>query len=560
MKYIFTLILLLIVQVVLGQGKKAPAGKDATLGTALPQNLEAEIDAIFKQAYPIHGPGATVLIAKDDKVVYRKAFGMANLELNVAMTPENVLQLGSITKQFTAVAILMLMEQGKLSLQDPLSNFIADFPRGDEITLHHLLNHTSGIKSYNTLPDFGTQMRLDLAPEEMIGRFKHLPLDFNPGEKYAYSNSGYFLLGYIIAQRSGMPYEDFIQTNIFDPLGMKSSCYANTYRLVPHRANGYQFYEGNFENAEYMSPTIPYAAGALMSTVDDMFLWNQAIHHNLLISESSKQIAFTNHTLNSGKPCNYGYGWRIDEIEGIPTREHAGGMNGFTTSGIYLPDSNLYAIVLTNLDDGKGAETHNLKAVYAILGKPITAKAAVSLSEKELKKWVGAYQFEDALRFISYDDGVLYSTREGGRPIQLEPLAANAFRFENMFATYKFSFANGKREALYADRIVKRMGVETDKKPFAEKEIITLAPDILLQYVGVYALQASFEIEIKMQNGRLIAVTTGQPAVELLAVAAHTFWIKEIDAQVVFERDTDGTVMGLAFSQGGNKMEGKRIR
>lgn len=560
MKYTFTLILLLIVQVVLGQGKKAPGGKDAPLSTALPKNLEVEIDAIFNQAYPIHGPGATVLIAKGDKVIYRKAFGMANLELNVQMTPENVLQLGSITKQFTAVAILMLVEQGKLSLQDPLSNFIADFPRGDEITLHHLLNHTSGIKSFNTLPDFGTKTRLDLTPAEMIASFKDLPLDFNPGEKYAYSNSGYFLLGYIIEQRSGMPYGDFIQTNIFDRLGMKHSCYANPYTILPHRASGYQLYEGKHENAEYMSPTIPFAAGSLMSTIDDMYLWNQAIHHNLLISESSKQIAFTNHTLNNGKPCNYGYGWRIDEIAGIPTREHAGGMNGFTTSGIYLPDSNLYAIVLTNLDDGKGAETHNLKAVYAMLGKSITAKAAVALSEKELKKWVGAYQFEDAVRFISYDEGVLYSTREGGRPIRLEPLAANEFRFADMFATYKFSFANGKREALYADRIVKRVGIETDKKPFAEKEILSLAPDILLQYVGGYALQASFEIEIEMQNGRLVAVTTGQPAVELLAVAAHTFWIKEIDAQVVFERDTDGTVIGLTFSQGENKMAGKRIR
>jgi CubicO group peptidase (beta-lactamase class C family) len=560
MKYTFTWIVLLVAQVVLGQGKQVPARADATLGAALTKNMEAEIDAVFEQAYPSHSPGATVLIAKDDHVVYRKAFGMANLELKVPMKPEHVFQLASITKQFTAVAILMLMEQGKLSLQDPLSKYVADFPRGNEITLHHLLNHTSGIKGYNTLPDFGSKVRLDLTPEEMISSFKNLPLEFNPGEKFSYSNSGYFLLGFLIEQISGMPYGDFIQTNIFDRLGMQNSCYANTYRIVPDRASGYQFYEGNYENAEFMSPTIPYAAGSLMSTVDDMFLWNKAMHHNLLISESSKRLAFTDYTLTNGKRNHYGYGWRIDEIEGIPTREHAGGMSGFTTSGIYVPGSNIYLIVLTNLDDGIGAETHNLKAAYTILGKSITAKAAVNASEKELKKWVGAYQFEDVVRFITYDQGVLYSKREGGRPIRLEPLADDEFRFENSFATYRFASKNGKKQVLYANRIHQSIGVETDKKPVEESASILVAPEILSQYVGVYALQPAFQIEVEMQNGRLFATATGQPAVELLAVAAHRFFIKEIDAQIVFDLHADGTVEGLTFSQGGNKMAGKKIK
>lgn len=215
---------------------------------------------------------------------------------------------------------------------------------------------------------------------------------------------------------------------------------------------------------------------------------------------------------------------------------------------------------MTNLDDGKGPETHNIKVASALLGKPITEKVAVKISEEELKKWVGAYQFEDVVRFITYDKGVLYSMREGSRPIQLEPLAHNEFRFENRLVTYKFSSKNGKKQVLYADRIEKSIGIETDKKPIAEKETITLPQEILIKYVGVYELQPSFQIEVEMQNNHLFAKATGQPLVELFAETENSFFIKEIGAQVVFNLNTDGTVKSLSFSQGGNKMEGNKIR
>lgn len=559
MKYTLACIALLIAQYIFGQGKQSTREGTAS-GTAFTKNTEAEVDAIFNQAYPINSPGATVLIAKGDTILYRKAFGMANLELNVPMKPESVFQLASITKQFTSVSILMLMEQGKLSLKDPLSKYIADYPRGNEITLHHLLNHTSGIMSFTNLPEFRTKTRLDMAPEEIINSFKNVPLEFTPGEKYAYSNSGYFLLGYIIEKLSAMSYEDFIQKNIFDQLGMKNSYYANTYKIIPNRVNGYQVYESNYENAEYMSTTIPYAAGSLMSTIDDLFLWNKAIHNNTLISASSKLLAFTNHTLTSGKHINYGYGWYINEIAGITSIEHPGGINGFTTSGIYIPERNMYSIVLTNLDNGKGPEASNVKVVSALLGKPIREKAAVNLSEKELKKWVGAYQFEDVVRFITYDNGVLYSTREGGRPMKLEPLSANEFRFENSFSAYTFSLKNGKKQVLFSDRIIKSIGIETDKKPLTEKESIQLPPNILIQYVGVYDLQPDFKIEIELQDNRLFAIAMGQPAIEIFAETENHFFMKEIPAQLVFNLNTDGTVKSLTFFQGGIPMEGLKVK
>ncbi|WP_188439247.1 serine hydrolase [Planktosalinus lacus] len=523
------------------------------------QSIEQQIDALFTEAYPADKPGATVLIAKDDKVIYRKAFGMANLELNVPMKPESVLELASITKQFTSVAILMLMEQGKLSLEDPLSKFIADYPRGNQITIHHLLNHTSGIKSYTDVAEFMKLARTDMTPLEIINSFKDLPMEFEPGERYAYNNSGYILLGYIIEQVSDMSYEEYIQKNIFDELGMNNSYYGSRSRIIPNRASGYQPSGESHRNAEYLSMTIPYAAGSLMSTVDDMFLWSKAIHHNTLISEKSKQLAFTNNTLNDGKPTYYGYGWGVNELAGFTSIEHTGGIFGFTTSGIYVPEKNIYSIVLSN-DNGNGPEPYNLKATAIVLGKPLVEKPAVTLTEEQLQKWTGAYQFEEVVRFITYNDGALYSTREGGQPFKLIPLSENSFQFEDSFTTYDFSMENGKKVSLFTDRINKSKGVETDKTPEPEKESISLPQEILASYEGTYELQPSFQIVVTTKDDRIFAQATGQPQFEIFAENENTFFLKVVEAKVTFNKNPDGTVKSLTLFQGGQEMEGKKIK
>lgn len=522
------------------------------------QHIEKQIDAIFTEVYPDNAPGAIVLIAQDDKVIYRKAFGMANLELNVRMNPEHVLELASITKQFTSVAILMLMEQGELDLQDPLSKYISAYPKGDQITIHHLLNHTSGIKSYTDIPGFRQMARTDMTPIEIIDKFKDLPMDFDPGERYAYNNSAYILLGYIIEEVSGMSYEDYIQMNIFEKLGMKNSYYGSRSRIIPNRANGYQPSGESYKNAEYLSMTLPYAAGSLMSTVDDMFLWSKAIHHNTLISERSKQLAFTNYTLNNGKNINYGYGWGINELAGFTSIEHTGGIFGFTTSGIYIPEKNIYSIVLTN-DNGKGPEPFNLKATAIVLGKPLVEKPSVTLTEEQLQQWTGAYQFDDVVRFITYSDGSLYSTREGGQPFKLFPLSESEFQFEDSFTTYKFSIKNGKKETLFSDRINKSKGVETEKKLKAEKESVSLPMEVLVQYEGTYELDPTFHIVVTTRENRIFAQATGQPEFEVFAESENTFFLKAVEAKVIFNKNPDGSVESLTLFQGGQQIKGIKL-
>ncbi|NER14708.1 serine hydrolase [Leptobacterium flavescens] len=426
------------------------------------QSLEEKIDRLLQEKYKTDGPGATALVAKNGKVIYSKAFGMADLELNVPMKPEHIFEIGSITKQFTAVSVLMLVEQGKLNLDDEITVFIPDYPtHGKRITVHHLLTHTSGIKSYTSMPVLREIATKDLTPMELIDVFKDEPMDFDPGEAYRYNNSGYILLGYIIEKLSGESYANFIQKNIFDKAGMNSSYYANHFKLIKGRASGYMR-SNEYINANYISFSIPYAAGSLMSNTNDLLKWQQAINNNTFVKEETIKKAFTNYTLNNGEPIYYGYGWAINEINGSPSREHGGGIFGFTTQGIYIPGQDVYVAVLTNCSCNSPGDVTTKIAALAI-GKPFPEpENIISLSESQLKKWLGKYKFEDeAIRSITLENGQLFSQREGSNArFKILPLSPDHFYFEDGFIEYKFSKSKGKREVLFKNRINHSKGVE----------------------------------------------------------------------------------------------------
>ncbi|WP_298427022.1 serine hydrolase domain-containing protein [uncultured Kordia sp.] len=429
------------------------------------QNMENTIDQIVNDQYKNFEAGISVLVAKDGNVLYRKAFGKSNLELNVDMVSENVFEIGSITKQFTSVGILMLLEEGKLSLDDEITKFIPDYPtKGNTITVHHLLTHTSGIKSYTSIPALRDFAKKDLSPTELIDAFKNEPMDFKPSDEYRYNNSGYVILGYIIEKLSGMAYEDFIQKRIFDKLNMNNSYYGSKSKIIKNRASGYQEREKGFVNADYISMNIPYAAGSIMSTVDDLYTWQKAIRNHVLISKESLAKAFTNYTLNNGSKINYGYGWSHDSINDTPVIEHGGGIFGYTTHGIYVPSKNAYIIVLTNNGSRSPSETAYKIAAVAI-GKPYPdASKIVTLTNKQLKKWVGAYKFEgDVVRHITLKDNQLYSKRVGSNAaFKIFPLSQNRFFFEDSFAEYIFT--DGKqRSVVFKSNINQSKGIETDE-------------------------------------------------------------------------------------------------
>ncbi|WP_299253628.1 serine hydrolase [uncultured Aquimarina sp.] len=532
--------------------------------TVQAQNMEKEIDAIISSMYTADEPGISILVAKDGKTLYRKAFGKASLELDVALKPENVFEIASITKQFTAVAILMLQEQGKLKVEDEITKYIPDYPtNGKKITVHHLLNHTSGIKSYTGMDSFMKSARTDMTPKVLIDVFKDEPMDFDPGEEFKYNNSGYILLGYIIEVITKDTYENFIEKNIFEKIDMNSSYYGSMSELIKNRALGYKQQGDIYLNADYLSLTLPYAAGSLMSTVDDLLKWQNAISANTLIKKASLEKAINGSTLNNGEEINYGYGWSKTDIQGSKGYAHSGGIFGYTTNGIFLKKENVYVIGLTNCNC-KNVRDITMKVAAAVIGKPIPDKKdAIALSIDKVKQWVGAYQFEEeVIRHIILKDSKLFSLKEGEnlREFEIFPMKDGSFIFDDGTISYTFSLTDdGKRQTVFKTAKESFIGKGIDKAPPAERKSITVAPDILKQYVGKYELQPNFIIDITVEGNSIYVVTTGQPKFEIFAESETLFFLKAVPAEITFNKNNKGTIDSLTLNQGGRQMPAKRI-
>ena len=318
---------------------------------ACAQSFETKVDDLILTAFSNKsGPGAVFMVAQNGKTVYQKAVGKANLELDVNLTPENVFQLGSMTKQFTAISILILEEQGKLKVTDLVSKYIPDYPSGDKITIHHLLTHTSGIRDFTKMKSLASIAQKDMTPKMMVDFFKNEPSDFPPGEKFEYNNFGYVILGYIIELVSGETYEQFVKNYIFEKAGMAHSYYASDRNVINKRAYGYHKKESGYVNKTVISFTVPFSSGSLMSTVGDMLKWQNALNQNILLNAKETQKAFSKYKLNNGEEFTYGYGWHVKQINGIATREHGGSVFGFKTMGVYIPAKDIYVIGLSNCD------------------------------------------------------------------------------------------------------------------------------------------------------------------------------------------------------------------
>jgi len=394
------------------------------------QSLGAQLDALFQPQFKQQDPGATVIVVKDGKTVLRKAYGMADIGANKPLTPATVLRLGSITKQFTAVAILMLADEGKLALNDPITRFFPDYPtQGKLITVEHLLTHTSGIVSYTGKPGYITNMAKDISVAEMIDGFKNDPLEFEPGTQFRYNNSGYFLLGAIIEKVSGQTYARFLEQRIFAPLGMKDSAYEGVERSAAPRAAGYSAGDKGFEPSERLSMSQPYAAGSLVSTVDDLARWDAAITAGKLLTPARWKMAFKPYMLTPEKSTEYGYGWHVGTLQGVPVIDHGGGINGFSTYALRLPQQKVFVAVLANTDSGKiNPEVLAKKAAALAIGKPFLEHKAIALDAQALEAFTGLYEADaDNKRSFAVRDGELVMQRGKGRIRPLKAFAPNGF-------------------------------------------------------------------------------------------------------------------------------------
>lgn len=331
----------IVAAVIMGLVAVSAAAQDAAV---------ARMDQLIQSYVPARFMG-TVLVARGNAVVLSKAYGMANLEWNIPNTPSAKFRLGSLTKQFTAASILLLEERGKLNVQEAVKTYLPDAPSAwDKITIFHLLTHSSGIPNFTAFPDYAATQPFATPAEKIVARFRDQPLDFAPGEKMSYSNSGYVLLGYLIETITGGSYATFVQDNIFTPLGMKDSGYDSNSAVIPRRASGYAPSPTGLANAGFIHMSIPHAAGALYSTTDDLLKWQQALHGARVVSAASLQ------KMTTPFKNNYAFGLVVRTVDGRKMFAHGGGIEGFNTSMSYSPDDKLTVVVLANVNGPAAGE------------------------------------------------------------------------------------------------------------------------------------------------------------------------------------------------------------
>ncbi len=401
----------------------AAATAQPATDTEIATRADAYISALTRQ----QRFNGTILMAKDGRVLFRKGYGMANFEWDIPNTPSTKFRLGSITKQFTSMCIMQLEERGLLKVDDPIGKYLTDYPQpaADKVTIHHLLTHTSGIPSYTDDPTFFPKRSiLPLTVQEMIDSFKDKPLSFEPGSKFHYDNSGYFLLGAIIEKVSGKKYETYLQENIFGPLGMKDSGYDHPAPILKQRASGYEPKGDGMINAPYLDMGLPYAAGSLYSTVEDLYLWDQALYTEKLVKKTSLDRIFTPRIKMDGpakEPPSYGYGWGISTVKGHKNVGHGGGINGFGTYISRFPDDHAVFIYLRNVTSPL-PQTMNDDLTGILFGEkvePPKDKVAVSVNPAMLDKLIGKYELSPTF--------AITMTREGDR---LFTQATNQPKFE----------------------------------------------------------------------------------------------------------------------------------
>jgi len=351
-----------------GPNPAAPASP-----SSLSKNLSSSLSSLAKAAVKDgKTAGVSFVVTKAGRVLASGAAGFADLENRVPATAETVYAIGSITKQFTAAAVLLLADEGKLSLDEPLGKFVPDFPEpGRSATLRMLLNHTSGIRSMTRMGSrYWGQAGREIAPADLVSLFAKEPADFPPGEGYAYSNSGYVLLGLVVEKASGRPWGAFLKERFFGPLALTHTRDGTTQELVPHRARGFSREDGRFESAWHVSLSQGYAAGALLSTAPDLAAWTRRLHTAPPVSAASFR-AMTTPPLVNGKTTSYGMGMGIDTFGGHRRFFHGGGLPGFDGWVAVFPDDDLVVAVLCNTDGDAGMEIADEIAALA-LGVPGT--------------------------------------------------------------------------------------------------------------------------------------------------------------------------------------------
>jgi CubicO group peptidase (beta-lactamase class C family) len=554
-------------------------------GIAQTKDKGAKIDEVLTTAHKYRLFNGSALVAENGKVIYKKSHGLANMEWNVANTPETRFRLGSITKQFTAALILQLVDQGKIKLDGKLSEYLPSYRKdvGDRVTVHQLLNHTSGIPSYTGLPGFFNDVsRNPYAVEEFVKKYTSNDLEFEPGSKYSYNNSGYFLLGAIIEKVTGKTYEQALKQMILEPLGMKNTGYDHYGTLIEKRAAGYQKTATGYRNAPYLDMSLPYAAGSMYSTVEDLFIWDQALHTDRVVSPQCKQLMFKPN-LN-----DYAYGWVVTKAkfgasEDLQRIAHGGGINGFNTLLIRFPERKHLIVLLDNTSQGESLDRIERTLTNILFDQPYTLpKMSIAdplfqaITEKGIDAGLTLYRDLKSKESGKYDFAEPELNRLGYQLLQtgktheaIEIFKLNVAEYPNAFNTYD-SLGEGYMVAGNTELAVRNYKKSLELNPQnnnatamlkrMETKSVAVNPASFDAYVGEYEVSSTFKVAIYREGDKLMTQATNQPAFEIFPEGENKFFLRAVDAKITFNRDEQGKVTGLIIHQGGRDIPGKKIK
>ncbi|MBN1481237.1 DUF3471 domain-containing protein [candidate division KSB1 bacterium] len=527
------------------------------------------IEFLFERAIKDNYPGASVLIAQDGRILYENGYGLANIEQAIPIEPRTTFRIGSVTKQFTAAAILKLQEEGKLSVQDKLSTFIPDFPRGDEVRLFHLLTHTSGITTYTDTHDFLDKVTDDITTDQLIEEIKSLGYTFSPGEAWSYCNSGYFLLGYIVEKVSGLTFDAYLMQTFFQPLDMQQTGVYRKGLNLPHEAIGYSFENDSVALALDWNMDFAGGAGNLYSNVEDLYKWNEAVFGGTVLKPASLSAAFAPVVLNNGEQAQamgggYGYGWSITNLRGLQCISHGGGLHGFNTALMRLPEKNMTVVVLCNcapnipnLNPGQIsrdiAEIYHYESMTRQEERRISTTVDTSLYDD----YVGKYDYGQAILTVRRSGDRLFAQLTGQAEYEIFPSAPDKFFWKIVDAQIEFvRDENGH----IIHGLHTQNGATIKVARIEESQEVAVPVEILQTYVGDYELAPNFILSITLEGEQLYSQATGQSKVEIYAKSETEFFLKVVVASITFVKDANGLVTGLVLDQGSVHIEAPKIK
>lgn len=419
----------------------APPPEATTEARRIARAVEARLQALHERG---EFDGA-ICMTDGEELLIARGYGLADRERKRPWSVDTVSCVGSLTKQFTAVAILQLVAAGRVSLDDDVRDFVPGLDTRDRsITIEQVLTHTSGLPNLVDREDFDTLARQDHTVDELLRLTEGVPLWFEPGQGFRYSDTGYILLGAIIERVSGLPYDEYLEERVLAPLGMSHTRYGHDATIIEGRAEGYSVVDGVVVNAPYLSMTVPHAAGGLFSTVDDLLTWSSALEEGRLVPLDLLSLAWSSRTLPDGTVSGYGFGWKVCTLAGRPTREHGGFINGFLANAMRLPEEDLDVIVLVNNDADKpdAGKLARRLARLVLTGDP--DPHFTSLTPAQMAALEGWYEIAPGdVRRIFQRDGALYSKRNDADPLALVALGPTELTLAGGDEALRFTFEMG---------------------------------------------------------------------------------------------------------------------